>query len=126
MGTGNVARDLERFPPLDFHPSPSMMASRFAADQAIRKQPKEYRPRPSRWAYRIDFSECCRADLIHHWRAAKSPAPGIPAGRIYFHEGRGCTTSPKYKGREGREVLTLRDLLKVARIDYVGPVVVGA
>lgn len=121
MGAGNVARALERFPPLDFHPSPSMMASRFAADEAIRRNLPP-RVRPSRWAYRLDGLEFSRRDLLAAWRRMKEPtAKDLAPGRVYFHEGHGCTTSAKRGNREGREVLTLRDLLKVARLDYVAP-----
>lgn len=109
-----------KVPPLDFHPSPSLMASRFDADQAIRRNLPP-RVRPSRWAYRLDGLEMSRRDILGAWRRMKEPRPDLPEGRVYFHEGHGCTTSAKRGNREGREVRTLRELLQVARLDYVAP-----
>lgn len=80
------------------------------------------RVRPSRWAWRLDGLEFSRSSLIRTWQRMKEPtANDLPEGRVYFHEGHGCTTSAKRGNREGREVRTLRELLQVARLDYVAP-----
>jgi len=101
--------------------SPSLMASRAAADAQIRdKLPP--RIRPARRAWRLDGLEFSRAELIRTWQIMKEPTRNdLPEGRVYFHEGHGCTTSAKHGAREGREVRTLRELLQVARLDHIRP-----
>ncbi len=78
--------------------------------------------RPSRWAWRLDGLEMSRACITETWQRMKDAAHIVP-GSVYFHEGKGCTTSRRFGARDGREVLTLRELLAVARVDYVSPVV---
>lgn len=72
--------------------------------------------RPSRRAWMLGGLEFSRVELIKTWQALNTP-PNTRS--IFFHTGRGCSTSAIAGGRKGKKVLTLRELLKVARIDYI-------
>lgn len=77
--------------------------------------------RPSRWAWKLGGLEMSRLDLVRCWQLMKAPREDLPPGRVWFVDGVGCVTDERQAGKRGREVLTLRDLLQVARRDYIDP-----
>jgi hypothetical protein len=92
-----------------FMESPDMLKIHDSTRRAIR---------PTRWAYKLDGVELSRACLIRTWQHMKDASHIAPTASMYYHDGDGCRTAAKRNGKEGREVLTLRELLQVARIDY--------
>ena len=77
---------------------------------------KPRRIRPARWAWKLGGLEFSRVELVKTWQTLNTPPMPRP---VYFHEGRGCSTAAAVAGKPGRKVRTLRELLQVARIDYI-------
>lgn len=74
--------------------------------------------RPARWAWKLGGLEFSRIELVQTWRRFNEHAEPV---KVFFHEGHGCSCSPYFGKKEGRHVRTLRELLTVARIDYINP-----
>lgn len=73
--------------------------------------------RPSSWAFQVGQRNMSRESLLLAWRHRMTP-PGTDPQRFFYHEGMTPPVSQEEarKGRTGREILTLRELLKLAHV----------